>query len=59
MSAGLAPFLAASLDRLSHRLNELDAALAEVVNNRSVLYAPEVVDAAVRLIQEKGYQLPT
>ena len=33
--------------------------LAEVVNNRGRLYAPEVVDAAVRLIQEKGYQLPT
>jgi peptide chain release factor 1 len=29
VSAGLAPFLAASLDRLSHRLNELDAALAD------------------------------
>ena len=37
----------------------LEAALAEVVNNRGRLYAPEVVDAAVRLIQEKGYQLPT
>jgi PAS domain S-box-containing protein/putative nucleotidyltransferase with HDIG domain len=37
----------------------LEAALAEVVNNRGRLYAPEVVDAAVRLIQEKGYKLPT
>ena len=29
MSGGLAPSLAASLDRLSHRLAELDAALAD------------------------------
>jgi len=37
----------------------VQAALAEVVNNRGQLYAPEVVDAAVRLIQEKGYKLPS
>ena len=36
----------------------LDAALAEVENNKGRLYAPEVVDAAVRLIRVKGYQLP-
>ena len=36
----------------------LDAALAEVVNNRGRLYAPEVVDAAVRLVRDKGYALP-
>jgi protein subunit release factor A len=29
VSAGLAPSLAASLDRLSHRLRELDAALSD------------------------------
>ena len=37
----------------------LDAALDEVVENRGTLYAPEVVDAAVRLINNKGYALPT
>jgi len=36
----------------------LGAALAEVVNNRGRLYAPEVVDAAVRLVRDKGYVLP-
>lgn len=36
----------------------LDAALAEVVNNRGQLYAPEVVDAAIRLVRDKGYVLP-
>ncbi len=36
----------------------LDAALAEVESNKSRLYAPEVVEAAVRLIRVKGYQLP-
>ena len=36
----------------------LDAALAEVVKNRGTLYAPEVVDATVRLINDKGYALP-
>ena len=36
----------------------LDAALDEVVKNRGTLYAPEVVDAAVRLINDKGYSLP-
>lgn len=36
----------------------LDAALAEVENNRGRLYAPEVVDAAVRLVRNKGYALP-
>lgn len=37
----------------------LDAALAEVVNNRGRLYASDVVDAAVRLVNQKGYVLPT
>ena len=37
----------------------LDAALDEVVKNRGTLYAPEVVDAAVRLINDKGYALPS
>ena len=37
----------------------LDAALDEVVKNRGTLYAPEVVDAAVRLINDEGYALPT
>jgi hypothetical protein len=36
----------------------LDAALDEVVKNRGTLYAPEVVDATVRLINDKGYALP-
>ena len=37
----------------------LDAALAEVENNRGRLYAEEVVDAAFRLIHDKGYRLPS
>ena len=37
----------------------LDAALNEVVKNRGTLYAPEVVDAAARLINDKGYALPS
>lgn len=37
----------------------LDAALDEVVKNRGTLYASEVVDAAIRLIKDKGYVLPT
>ena len=37
----------------------LDAALDEVVKNRGTFYAPEVVDAAVRLINDKGYALPS
>ena len=37
----------------------LDAALDEVVKNWGTLYAPEVVDAAVRLINDKGYALPS
>lgn len=36
----------------------LEAALAEVVNNAGSAYDPEVTAAAVRLITEKGYQLP-
>jgi len=36
----------------------LDAALTEVENNRGRLYAPEVVDAAVRLVRDKGFVLP-
>jgi PAS domain S-box-containing protein len=37
----------------------LDAALTEVANNRGRLYAEEVVDAAFRLIHDKGYRLPS
>ncbi|MFD0668759.1 MASE3 domain-containing protein [Ramlibacter sp. MAHUQ-53] len=37
----------------------LEAALAEVAANRGTLYAPEVVDAAIRLVRDKGYVLPT
>lgn len=36
----------------------LEAALAEVVNNAGGVYDPDVTAAAVRLITEKGYQLP-
>lgn len=36
----------------------LEVALAEVEKNRGKLYAPEVVDAAIRLVREKGYLLP-
>lgn len=36
----------------------LEVALQEVEQGRGQHYDPEVVDAAVRLIREKGYQLP-
>jgi PAS domain S-box-containing protein/putative nucleotidyltransferase with HDIG domain len=36
----------------------LDAALAELVQNRGRLYDTEVVDAAVRLVRERGFTLP-
>jgi HD-GYP domain-containing protein (c-di-GMP phosphodiesterase class II) len=33
----------------------IDAALEEISENRGILYDPEVVDACLRLFQEKGY----
>jgi len=36
----------------------MDAALDELMKNRGTLYDPDVVDALLRLVQEKGYQLP-
>lgn len=36
---------------------EIDVALAEISNNRGVLYDAEVVDAVLRLVREKGYRL--
>ncbi len=36
----------------------LDAALEEIASGRGVLYDPEVVDACLRLFNEKRYQLP-
>jgi len=35
----------------------LNAALEEISRNRGVLYDPEVVDACLKLFQEKGYKL--
>lgn len=35
-----------------------DAALAEIVANRGTLYDPEVCDALIQLVQEKGYKAP-
>jgi len=35
----------------------LDAALAEMENNKGMLYDVDVVDACLRLFREKGYQL--
>jgi PAS domain S-box-containing protein len=35
----------------------IDAALDEIVKNRGRLYDPEVVDACLRLFNEKGYKL--
>ncbi|MBE0568358.1 MAG: PAS domain S-box protein [Deltaproteobacteria bacterium] len=37
----------------------LDVALAELNRNRGTLYDPDVVDAALRLFEEKGYKLPS
>ena len=34
----------------------IDAALEEISKNRGILYDPEVVDACLRLFNEKGYQ---
>ena len=36
----------------------VDAALSEIRKNRGTLYDPDVVDACVRLFEEKGYTLP-
>ena len=35
----------------------IDATLDEIVKNRAILYDPEVVDACLRLFNEKGYKL--
>jgi HD-GYP domain-containing protein (c-di-GMP phosphodiesterase class II) len=36
----------------------IDAALAELILNKGVLYDPEVVDSLVRLMKEKDYRIP-
>lgn len=36
----------------------LEVAMAEIEQHRTVWYDPEVVDALVRLVREKNYQLP-
>ncbi|MDV2485316.1 hypothetical protein [Acinetobacter towneri] len=36
----------------------VDVALAEVIRGHGTIYDAEVCDAAVRLINEKGYELP-
>lgn len=36
----------------------IDAALAELILNKGILYDPEVVDSLVRLVKEKDYQIP-
>ena len=33
--------------------------LAELMNNQGTLFDPEVVGAAVRLVRERSYALPT
>ena len=35
----------------------IDAALAEIVKNRGILYDPTVVDVCLKLFREKGYRL--
>ena len=37
----------------------VDAALAEIVANKGVLYDPAVVDACVRLFRERGFSFAT
>ena len=37
----------------------LEEAIHEIESNRGSLFDPDVVDAMLRLIREKGYQLPT
>lgn len=37
----------------------IDVALSEILRGRGTIYDPEVCDAAVRLIKEKGYILPS
>jgi HD-GYP domain-containing protein (c-di-GMP phosphodiesterase class II) len=35
----------------------LEAALEEIERNKGIIYDADVVDACLRLFQEKGYQL--
>ena len=35
----------------------LDKALEEMAGNKGILYDPDVVEACLRLCQEKGYKL--
>ena len=37
----------------------LGLTLAELMNNQGTLFDPEVVGAAVRLVRERSYALPT
>lgn len=37
----------------------IDVALAEIIRGRGPAYDPEVCDALLRLVHDKGYQLPT
>lgn len=37
----------------------IEVALAEILKGRGTIYDVEVCDAAVRLIREKGYVLPS
>ncbi len=34
----------------------IDAALEEIIKNKGILYAPEVVDVCIRLFREKGFE---
>jgi HD-GYP domain-containing protein (c-di-GMP phosphodiesterase class II) len=34
----------------------IDTALKEIVDNKGILYDPQVVDACVKLFREKGFE---
>ena len=36
----------------------IDAAIDELVQNKGILYHPDIVDAIVHLVKDKGYQIP-
>ena len=36
----------------------IDAAIGELVTNKGSLYKPEIVDAIVHLVRDKGYRVP-
>ena len=36
----------------------IDAAMDELIQNRGILYHPDIVDAMIHLVIHKGYEIP-